>query len=761
MAESRSPPDLYSHLDNRGSVLTNVHILAQDTLVIVDRLIEPHVIVEFVKFCNVGILPNGKKTSLQLLSIEEVKLVHASPDDDDDPRTIEERVMSRVGSLEDEKRLTLVGKNIQAMKNRAMAGMIPLSERRWRDKGLDREENFDLATQHLSAVIAAFEYLNEPRVMKNLRDTFNLIAAHWGEFELIIRAKRGDGARGRLSLRNLWTEYIAALYEVVTERAHRWVIVHVNALRQPLVQQLATHRPADLSQYDSLQWKLTDRLHILAELAGLADDTILLPMDGYDGYTAPPLPSGVPPALRSTNLRERQKAYGLRLKQLSRQEQVRVVMERHEREGPRPPRATADPADITETTRLQINCQGRVRRELRGSPIEPIPKEPWITHELQEIETVETAKVGHGFVIYRLTYGQSDEEWTAFRGKLEAHLLDWGMGQTGSSKLKPHLKLHWRDGSELGIPEGSIDAARKHYLAHYDDELPFSEASHINKRAFLAIDAPSYASYTGNTYAAATDLVLPGDHTGFVLAIDGEYEEKGGPDRPDECPGYQGHMRVLGNLVWGDLYAMLSSQCAIIEDIWPLAVEHPNQVYVGPTIPLQIKGWRIQNGIRGMLMRTMADYATAKVEGRPWPTLSNNATGASSTSSPTPRQEPTPAPQSARPTTQSNPQPSAQNAPPIDPLGSAATTWMNFQFARWLRSQGRHREAILAEETMRVPPGQIPDMDNVYRRMLLEGAIVEGPAPDTQEPGEENNANGRSNGGEGNGSGSYRGNRSQ
>ncbi|KAL2839647.1 hypothetical protein BJY01DRAFT_27341 [Aspergillus pseudoustus] len=736
MASSRNQPDLYSHLESGGSVLTNVHRLGQETLAIVDRLIEPQTIAEFLKFAVEGTLPNGKRTSLQLITPEDISLVQGSPADDNDPRDIEERVMSRIGSLEDGERLCLLGKNIHAIKNRAWAGIIPLSEQRWREKGLDRDENFDLATQYLSAVIAAFEYLNEPRVMKNMRDTFNLISEHWGQFERMIHARRESGHGVRM--RKLWTAFMAAHFEVVTERAHRWVIVHINALRQPLAQQLRTHVPVNLDQVDSVQWKITDRLHILTELAGLADYTIVLPMNGYEGYIPPAVETGVPPALRSTNLLERQKAYAMHLKQVCRREQVRITMERVRREGPnRPRRRNADPADLAETTRLQIECQARVRREARGDPIEPMPKEPWITHGLNAIERSDSDNKGRGFVIYRLTYGQPEDEWKAFQKKLEEHVSDWGMGQTGSSKLKPHLKLHWIDGSEFEIEEGDIAAARKHFLEHYDDELPFRNAGYINKRAFLAVDASSYCSYTGTTYAAATDLVIPGDHTGFVVAVDGEYEEKGGPDRPDECPGYQGHMRILGNLVWGDLFAMLSSQSAIIEDIWPLALEHPNQVYVGPTVPLQIRGWRIQNEIRGMLMRTMAEYGKAKVDGRLWPANNNNSesTPSQPTSIPRRHQRPRPA-RPARPAPSFDPTgvPHLDGNPPID---DAMRTYLGFQFVRWLREEGRHREAILVEETMRVPPGQIPDMDNVHRRMVLEGAIVEGANRNRQRPREE------------------------
>ncbi|KAL2802032.1 hypothetical protein BJX63DRAFT_438245 [Aspergillus granulosus] len=272
----------------------------------------------------------------------------------------------------------------------------------------------------------------------------------------------------------------------------------------------------------------------------------------------------------------------------------------------------------------------------------------------------------------------------------------------------------------------NLTNATRHYLENLDGPLSIELVGwQAGKGTFLAIDAPSYASYTGTTYTAATELALPGDHGGFVLAIDSNYDSRQGTTRPDESPGFQGHMRILGSLIWGDLYAMLSSQSAIIEDIWPLAIEHPNQVYVGPTVPLQIKAWRIQNGIRGMLMRTMVEYGKAKVEGRPWPP------SPPSTPAPRPSERPT-----QPPNTQSSQEiPPPQNNTPVDPVEYNLRTWMRFQFARWLRSQGLHREAILEEESMRAPDGQLPDMDNIYRRMMLEGAL-ENDGNSTQRPRE-------------------------
>lgn len=71
-----------------------------------------------------------------------------------------------------------------------------------------------------------------------------------------------------------------------------------------------------------------------------------------------------------------------------------------------------------------------------------------------------------GFKIYRLSYGQSDEQWAAFVRKLEADLADWGDGVAGAEDIRELLKVHWLDGKELGIAEGDIEAA-KEYVPYF------------------------------------------------------------------------------------------------------------------------------------------------------------------------------------------------------------------------------------------------------------------------------------------------------
>lgn len=157
--------------------------------------------------------------------------------------------------------------------------------------------------------------------------------------------------------------------------------------------------------------------------------------------------------------------------------------------------------------------------------------------------------------IYRRTHQQTDDESASFVQKLESHIGSW---TDQSNELKPHLKLHWLDGTDLGIPDDDIQAFRTSFGETDWDSV--DKEIRVERKVFLAVANTSVASYMGNTYSAATHSVNAGDFTGFVLPVDAYYDPEGGADRPEESPGYHGQMRILGSLVWPDLYAQHATQ---------------------------------------------------------------------------------------------------------------------------------------------------------------------------------------------------------
>jgi hypothetical protein len=117
------------------------------------------------------------------------------------------------------------------------------------------------------------------------------------------------------------------------------------------------------------------------------------------------------------------------------------------------------------------------------------------------------------------------------------------------------------------------------------------------KQDFFVIDTASFASYM-EPPTAFQDRPPYGDYGGFLTLIDmASY-------RPqvihEQAPGYQNKLRVLGSLVFDDVYPLIASLAQRPRDLWPLAMRHPNQVYVGPPVAEQEKDWDVLWKLRGV-----------------------------------------------------------------------------------------------------------------------------------------------------------------
>ncbi|KAJ5983995.1 hypothetical protein N7481_006094 [Penicillium waksmanii] len=549
----RKSNEPYHHLEAVKSPISAAHIEAQD-LVVVDRILEPQTVANFVGFLMGNPLPDGTRpSSIATLPLEEFALIQGSEQVlGADSMSFFHRVMLYVGSNEDGSRLCDVGKNIQSLKSRLWSGITPLSDQRWKEKGLHLPENFDQACQNLGAVVSVFEYLNVPEVQNNLRETFNLIYDTWSDLDVVINQRRAQTSAEPLSVADLWTLYMSVHLEVMTQRAHKWVTQHVDTLRAPFMQELLAYQPQGQEGYklDTKQWQLADALHVLLETSVQADHTIMIPMEGYKGYEAPDNKVG-PPEMHSAKHEERRAAYSQRVKDLSH----KILMDRFfERvaKGEKPRQLTVS-KEIYEFATEQVDAQREIRRELRGSSLDSTVQEPWITSKWDKLKYLENNDLpkDSGLAIYH--------------------------------------------GKELGLAQDDIEAAKQHFNEVLSDSKgPDAPPLDLQPKAILAIDSASFASYMSNSHDATRSSVLPGDSTGFVVAIDPEFDPEIGFDRPDESPDYKGQMRVLGSLVWGDLYAILESQSAGLGELWPLAMHHPDQIYVGPVIPIQRFHWQAQ-----------------------------------------------------------------------------------------------------------------------------------------------------------------------
>lgn len=129
----------------------------------------------------------------------------------------------------------------------------------------------------------------------------------------------------------------------------------------------------------------------------------------------------------------------------------------------------------------------------------------------------------------------------------------------------------------------------------------------LSKTMFLAMTNSSVLSYS-----QTKEGDLNGDFRGFLYVVDAKYDGKTEssatkarssstasssrqppPHQPKETC-YEGHAKVVDQLVWPDVYGLCESRHALtVRQMWDLARSsgHPWGVYVGPTIASQRKNW--------------------------------------------------------------------------------------------------------------------------------------------------------------------------
>ncbi|KAL6897607.1 hypothetical protein GGI43DRAFT_97691 [Trichoderma evansii] len=552
---------------------------------VVDRIMEPQTIPHFVESMTFGVLSNGSKSSFPPLSEEVVMLMQqpmatwAPAPYDASHDILVQQLMIRIGSHEDGSRLVPIEKELHAMKSRIWEGIMPLSERRWKDLSLDSPQNFHTACQYIAGVTNSFHYLNLPPIKAALRETYNLIWGHLRAFEDAYNAKNRLEQKPEVKIAARWHEYIKSHFNSISVDSHRWVVNSVDRLRRPILEQLETIPLSNGMGLDPEQWDLTNKLHDLLENAAQADSAIFLPMDGYEGESlrsqddAPPRPGAnepyrTEPISFSANTHARKGDYYLRLKYLSRSE----LWLGHERPADQPPEAGLPTgfdlmSNTAQSAYSQVTAQEKTRLELRGAPV-PLESQLWVEMANRYLSTPNNFE--WGFVAYRLSHEQTDEEWEQFKTKFEADVANWGHDLKDVDNIRGRSVIHWRDARDLDVADDDVDALRTKFQG-FRESGDFPSGVHTD--ILLAADKGVIDSYLHPTP----------EQGGFVMAIDADFDPNEPADeRSEESPGYSGVVRVLGSLLWDDLGALVLSQTQHLFELWPLAMNHPQNVYEGP-----------------------------------------------------------------------------------------------------------------------------------------------------------------------------------
>ncbi|KAI0098899.1 hypothetical protein GGR51DRAFT_417210 [Nemania sp. FL0031] len=572
-------PSIKEHFVTRGEWRPDVSA-ASAKLWIVDRILEHQTIGQFLIVAMGQVpLPTGEMVS-ELLDEDEWFLITrpysewAPPPFNAEEGEPIDKINHIVGSTEEPDRMQIISKELQSTKARLWEGIMPLSARRWREKKLYDPNNFSAACRTLSMAVNVFSYLNHGVVQTALRETFLLIDGVLRTFENALNAKRALEGKPTVEVSKKWHQFISAKYAVMVNRTHGWVMEHVSHMKEQVLEQLdayvASHESIESTINDELM-RLYDMWQDLGEISAQADYTILMPMDGYDesekgkGPALPKWNFRTQPLRMALDIHQRNSDYHARRGHLVLKMEVDAALANMGN-----PKASAVDK-IIGIPRRQEAAQKLVREELRGEPTK-YEKEPW-TVMIRDTEE-------WGFVIYRSCHSCTDGDWDSFRANFDVDQADWGSELVGIEALRERSKLHWLDAKDLGIEDGDIEALKSSFRAFAETaDFPAGFA----KDVFLMVDEASVTSYLGSPTMSCMSSP-DGDTGGFVCAVEADFDPAKGADRPAESPGYGGTLRVLGSLLWDDLSAMIASHSQHPETLWPLAMNHPSHVYVGPVV---------------------------------------------------------------------------------------------------------------------------------------------------------------------------------
>lgn len=342
---------------------------------------------------------------------------------------------------------------------RLWQGIAPMSHGRWKEKKLDDWKNWQYAFEFLWNISRAFQWLTQLDVLRTMVDQFNDTASKLGVFQNALNARRTQmGVEERLDLKALWLEFIRSVLETMVSRAHNWMhdrVAEITTSAQVAYNAAVEERGA-AQCYDEA--KLFGECHAdLAHLLYYADFIMMIPLDGFAGFTASPSDSKVVGSLFPVPFRQEQ-ADEIS-KQLSWQVSEQVL------EDVDAARMNAELMNglLKET----LDNRKQIRLQLRGERKE-MAREHWINILHSRIKW----SLDHGgpqdqrwgFVAYQLTHTPNHEQWTAFFSKLYTDLTKSGEGIEGFPGVKGRMALQWINGQDSRIPHDNIQAARRYAL---------------------------------------------------------------------------------------------------------------------------------------------------------------------------------------------------------------------------------------------------------------------------------------------------------
>ncbi|KAK0122479.1 hypothetical protein ONS95_010710 [Cadophora gregata] len=495
---------------------------------------------------------------------------------------------------------TNVERSFKVVKTKVWLGIVPVTDARWRAKGLDATDNIEEALAIINQVVDVFKHLAKPEVQGDLR---NINIKLWAEIDVFqdacnaVRTTKGEPAP-EWSLTKLWETFNEHHFKYMEEQARSWAFTHLKTLHNIWKKKFLTTFQSGRILNDTQATVRIDHydMMIMRKIQELQFEADLYIRSRTDGFIT--ASREINPALSKIDSPKEQLNEIYRNIEISRISAMEAAfMTTSQARTQHRHRVAPVPAFLEEPS---LNTDREFAHKALQPEIENPPAmrmERWVREQMDE-------KVERfGFVIYRLAYEGSDGAWKQFLRKVETGIESGLEGLIGVNGIKSKMTLHWIDGREGKIPEGDINAARKDFKSI--SSLP-SFPTGLAQSKFLAITPDSLFSFSD-----AREGDRKGDYRGFLQAVDADFDpSKEEQNRKANPKGYDGSFKIIDQLVWTDLFAVsVACHAQTMQDYWALAAQHPWGVYVGPTTGVRRRQWREMNGGLGFMLEASKKIA--------------------------------------------------------------------------------------------------------------------------------------------------------
>jgi hypothetical protein len=610
----------------------------------------------FVVYATTGRLPDGTQTSLPLMTMEEYSLLmtpqHRWAGDLTDVDTTCLDALSPLfgapyeGTDLDVSPCAGFQAKLLPLKARIWQGMAPVGRDRWLQKKMDDPANYRNLMELMTSIVTIFRWWNAESVQDSMRAGFNFMVDQHVEWAVPVNDLRvKKGVTEKLDLAAMWAEYFHARISVMLERTHQWLVDRVDEVQSRAFAEYTDALKAAENDQEAIGIagkRYYECIQNLSAMITKTDYTLNIPMAGYRGHKPSDDISDQPFEIRQETYHKlaEMEPWPYLKKMLAAQESEAEIdkqlapkdideMLSHSKKTPPAAPRFQDSETLIEHYHEGRRNRDKIRAAFRGPPAPktlsaqfmgslqamigaaPKAEEYWIGNlkMLMDfyLENGRDRKTHRwGFACYRLTYNQTDAEWVDFMRKLEADMHNPIGGEwiDGFDSISEMAGLEIRDGRNLGIAEGDVEAAKEHFKKTYT-MLP--TLGRMWAQNFLVIDAQSYDSYAHPEpeFGRPPPPFGPcfGDKGGHVRLVDTlEYPQE---MLDDISPGYSGEMKVLSSLVFTEVYPLLATNALKTTELWPLARLHPREVYVGHTNESQEAWWEFGRIDMGAMMGGM------------------------------------------------------------------------------------------------------------------------------------------------------------